>query len=133
MPPSITESMTSNDMVVREGTNVTLVCRASGYPEPYVMWRREDGGKMFVGGENGTYCFIYYFHCKTFSTYPGYYCIVSRCTLWHLLRLFRFNTNCWCCFTVHWPVIFNLVAGSLTAAALVLVQYYPKWIFVGRI
>lgn len=28
--------MTSNDMVVREGTNVTLMCKARGYPEPYV-------------------------------------------------------------------------------------------------
>lgn len=36
VPPMIVESSTSNDMVVREGSNVTLVCRASGYPEPYV-------------------------------------------------------------------------------------------------
>lgn len=40
-------------MVVREGTNVTLTCKAKGYPEPYVMWRREDGDEMFVAGENG--------------------------------------------------------------------------------
>lgn len=32
----IVESSTSNDMVVREGSNVTLVCKAKGYPEPYV-------------------------------------------------------------------------------------------------
>lgn len=31
--------MTSNDMVVREGTNVTLMCKARGYPEPYVSQR----------------------------------------------------------------------------------------------
>lgn len=40
-------------MVVREGSNVTLVCKARGYPEPYVMWRREDGEEMAVGGEDG--------------------------------------------------------------------------------
>jgi len=40
-------------MVVREGANVTLTCKARGYPDPYVMWRREDGGEMSIGGENG--------------------------------------------------------------------------------
>uniref|UniRef100_A0A182K8H3 Ig-like domain-containing protein n=1 Tax=Anopheles christyi TaxID=43041 RepID=A0A182K8H3_9DIPT len=44
--------MTSNDMVVREGTNVTLNCKAKGFPEPYVMWRREDGDEMAISGEN---------------------------------------------------------------------------------
>lgn len=47
------ETMTSNDMVVREGTNVTLTCKAKGFPEPYVMWRREDGDEMSISGENG--------------------------------------------------------------------------------
>lgn len=47
------ESLTSNDLVVREGTNVTLQCRAKGFPEPYVMWRREDGNEMSINGENG--------------------------------------------------------------------------------
>lgn len=47
--------MTSNDMVVREGTNVSLMCKARGYPEPYVMWRREDGDEMSIAGENGKY------------------------------------------------------------------------------
>lgn len=45
--------MTSTDMVVREGTDVTLVCRASGYPEPYVMWKREDGQDFNYNGESG--------------------------------------------------------------------------------
>lgn len=53
VPPVIVESLTSNDMVVREGTNVTLSCKAKGFPEPYVMWRREDGNEMSIGGENG--------------------------------------------------------------------------------
>ena len=53
VPPVILETMTSNDMVVREGTNVTLTCKAKGFPEPYVMWRREDGNEMSIGGESG--------------------------------------------------------------------------------
>lgn len=77
VPPIIVETMTSNDMVVREGTNITLTCKARGYPEPYViysfyllvnlgknsknfkrfmkqvMWRREDGDEMSISGQNG--------------------------------------------------------------------------------
>lgn len=52
VPPSIIDNMTSTDMVVREGTDVTLVCQASGYPEPYVMWRREDGQDFNYNGES---------------------------------------------------------------------------------
>lgn len=55
VPPVIIESMTSNDMVVREGLNMTLMCKARGYPEPYVMWRREDGEEMLIGGEHGNF------------------------------------------------------------------------------
>lgn len=53
VPPVIIDNMTSTDMVVREGTNVTMVCRATGYPEPYVMWRREDGQEFNCNGEQG--------------------------------------------------------------------------------
>lgn len=53
VPPVIIDNMTSTDMVVRESTNVTMVCRATGYPEPYVMWRREDGQEFNCNGESG--------------------------------------------------------------------------------
>ncbi|XP_013139539.1 PREDICTED: neurotrimin-like isoform X2 [Papilio polytes] len=52
VPPSIIDNMTSVDTVVREGSDVTLVCRASGYPDPYVMWRREDGQDFNYNGES---------------------------------------------------------------------------------
>ncbi|XP_031845245.1 neurotrimin isoform X2 [Nomia melanderi] len=52
VPPSIISKETSTDMVVREGSNVTLTCKASGYPEPYVMWRREDGTNINYNGES---------------------------------------------------------------------------------
>jgi hypothetical protein len=55
VPPTIVDRDTSTDMVVRETANVTLMCKATGYPEPYVMWRREDGEDMFYNGENGEY------------------------------------------------------------------------------
>ena len=55
VPPTIVDRDTSTDMVVRETANVTLNCKATGYPEPYVMWRREDGEDIFYNGENGEY------------------------------------------------------------------------------
>lgn len=51
VPPSIVDKETSTDMVVRESANVTLTCKAQGYPEPYVMWRREDGEDINYNGE----------------------------------------------------------------------------------
>lgn len=53
VPPSIITKETSTDMVVREASNVTLTCKATGFPEPYVMWRREDGKNINYNGESG--------------------------------------------------------------------------------
>ncbi|XP_044741845.1 lachesin-like [Chrysoperla carnea] len=52
VPPSIIDKDTSTDMVVLESSNVSLTCKASGYPEPYVMWRREDGENIRYNSEN---------------------------------------------------------------------------------
>ncbi|XP_077555320.1 lachesin-like [Haemaphysalis longicornis] len=49
VPPDIVGSESSSDMLVREGSNVTLVCRAKGYPAPRITWRREDGMPIAVG------------------------------------------------------------------------------------
>ncbi|KAG0420237.1 hypothetical protein HPB47_003593 [Ixodes persulcatus] len=49
MPPDIVGSESSSDVLVREGSNVTLVCRAKGYPAPRITWRREDGQSIAVG------------------------------------------------------------------------------------
>lgn len=43
VPPDISDYQTSTDMVVREGSNVTLRCAASGTPHPSITWRRENG------------------------------------------------------------------------------------------
>jgi hypothetical protein len=53
VPPSIIDKETSTDMVVREASNATLICKAAGYPEPYVMWRREDGEDINYNGDTG--------------------------------------------------------------------------------
>lgn len=36
-------------MIVREGANVTLRCRATGSPDPAIKWRRDDNSKISIG------------------------------------------------------------------------------------
>ncbi|KAH8408137.1 hypothetical protein KR009_002244 [Drosophila setifemur] len=43
VPPDILDYPTSTDMVIREGSNVTLKCAATGSPSPTITWRREGG------------------------------------------------------------------------------------------
>lgn len=41
-------------MVVREGSNVTLKCAATGSPTPNITWRREGGERIMLhGGSDG--------------------------------------------------------------------------------
>nr|CAD7438395.1 unnamed protein product [Timema bartmani] len=49
VPPDILDYPTSTDMVVREGTNVTLRCAATGSPPPTITWRREGGESIPMG------------------------------------------------------------------------------------
>ncbi|PSN54838.1 hypothetical protein C0J52_02936, partial [Blattella germanica] len=49
VPPDILDYPTSTDMVVREGTNVTLRCAATGSPQPNITWRREGGEPIPLG------------------------------------------------------------------------------------
>lgn len=54
MPPDILDYPTSTDMVVREGSNVTLRCAAVGSPAPAIVWRREAGDNISLqDGEQG--------------------------------------------------------------------------------
>ncbi|XP_076163350.1 limbic system-associated membrane protein [Ptiloglossa arizonensis] len=49
VPPDILDYQTSTDMVVPEGSNVTLRCAATGSPEPNITWRRENGQLILLG------------------------------------------------------------------------------------
>lgn len=49
VPPDISDDSTSTDMVVREGSNVSLRCEATGSPKPNITWRREDGELINLG------------------------------------------------------------------------------------
>lgn len=46
--PSIEDSLSSSDVIVREGSNVTLRCRASGSPTPVVKWKRDSMEKIAI-------------------------------------------------------------------------------------
>lgn len=57
VPPKVIDEESSMDLVVKEGSDMLLQCKARGYPEPYIMWRREDGLDInyngIVGKTNG--------------------------------------------------------------------------------
>ncbi|KAG5308270.1 LACH protein, partial [Acromyrmex insinuator] len=48
VPPDFDPEATSSDMMVGEGGQVKLTCRARGVPEPRVSWRREDGKPIII-------------------------------------------------------------------------------------
>jgi hypothetical protein len=44
VPPNILDAnSTQSSVAVRENQNITLTCKADGFPAPKLMWRREDG------------------------------------------------------------------------------------------
>ncbi|XP_022237254.1 lachesin-like [Limulus polyphemus] len=53
VPPRISEVESSSDMTTQEGDDVTLNCKANGYPLPNVTWRREDGNRIPLTSVNG--------------------------------------------------------------------------------
>ena len=46
VPPTIDDGLSNSDVIVREGSDHSLVCHARGSPPPAVKWRREDGRKI---------------------------------------------------------------------------------------
>ncbi|XP_053950212.1 lachesin [Anastrepha ludens] len=54
IPPDFVAEDTSSDVIVPEGSSVKLTCRARGYPEPIVTWRREDGNEIVLKDSIGT-------------------------------------------------------------------------------
>ncbi|XP_050432373.1 neurotrimin-like isoform X2 [Adelges cooleyi] len=48
VPPSISDSLSSSDAIVREGANVSLTCHVDGYPKPEIKWKRDDGTQINI-------------------------------------------------------------------------------------
>lgn len=42
VPPDIIDDESSGDIMVPEGGTVELTCKARGYPDPEITWKRED-------------------------------------------------------------------------------------------
>lgn len=53
VPPKVIDEESSMDIIVKEGSDMILQCKARGYPEPYIMWRREDGLDINYNGITG--------------------------------------------------------------------------------
>ncbi|KAG8179455.1 hypothetical protein JTE90_006825 [Oedothorax gibbosus] len=53
VPPDIIMNESSTDITAREGTNVSLICKAKGYPSPNISWRREDNQAIPLGTWHG--------------------------------------------------------------------------------
>lgn len=53
VPPDIIMNESSTDITAREGTNVSLLCKAKGYPSPNISWRREDNQPIPLGTWHG--------------------------------------------------------------------------------
>jgi len=69
VPPDIDYLKTSKDIVVQEGDNVTLVCKAKGHPRPKITWRREDGKNIVRNPSRGK---------KGEKTYEGEHLNIAR-------------------------------------------------------
>ncbi|XP_055638317.1 lachesin-like [Toxorhynchites rutilus septentrionalis] len=52
VPPNIDDSVSSSDVIVREGANVTLRCKATGSPPPSIKWKRDDNTKIAISKNN---------------------------------------------------------------------------------
>ncbi|XP_076045486.1 lachesin-like isoform X2 [Oratosquilla oratoria] len=51
VPPDINDTVSSpSGIVVKEGDNVTMLCRGQGFPQPDIKWKREGGTKIKVDG-----------------------------------------------------------------------------------
>ncbi|KAE9533014.1 hypothetical protein AGLY_009442 [Aphis glycines] len=81
VPPDILDYPTSSDMVVHEGSNVTLQCAATGYPSPTITWRREDNHNIVISNtltvavvDSSTLTF----HRVTRQHMGSYLCIASN-------------------------------------------------------
>lgn len=48
VPPNIDDSVSSSDVIVREGSNISLRCRATGSPTPTVKWKRDDSTRIAI-------------------------------------------------------------------------------------
>ena len=59
MPPDIIDKETSGDMIVQEGDDVTLKCKAKGHPTPTIEWRRENSQEIVLDAETSGKFYVF--------------------------------------------------------------------------
>ncbi|XP_023244585.1 lachesin-like isoform X1 [Centruroides sculpturatus] len=76
VPPDILVKNSSSDVISREGSNVSLTCKAAGYPTPNISWRREDNEKIPLGMWQGRKVLA--------TTYDGEFLNITRVSRLHM-------------------------------------------------
>uniref|UniRef100_A0A336MNL4 CSON004225 protein n=1 Tax=Culicoides sonorensis TaxID=179676 RepID=A0A336MNL4_CULSO len=52
-PPDFIFDEFSTDILITEGEDVSLICRASGRPKPLIVWKRESGEEIILREDGG--------------------------------------------------------------------------------
>lgn len=53
IPPDILDLDNAADLTTKENGDMRIRCRATGTPEPVVIWRREDGSNITLRNDHG--------------------------------------------------------------------------------
>ncbi|XKL66900.1 hypothetical protein PGB90_010320 [Kerria lacca] len=60
VPPNILdEESTLSSVAIREHQNLTLTCKATGFPEPKIIWKREDANEIVLDRKKKVAVLIY--------------------------------------------------------------------------
>lgn len=86
MPPNILDSLsTESTVAVRENQNITLTCKADGYPQPKLMWKREDGQVISLNKHHKgmSICQVFFYfqlchHITIFDTFRMFYLTLRK-------------------------------------------------------
>lgn len=112
VPPDILDYPTSTDMVVKEGSNMTMKCQATGSPTPTITFRREDGEPIMLS-----------------AGYEGMILLVDAINIVHFINDLRAPFICFYCSGQHKRIKFQHSSRRSNAHGCVFmhcIQRYPS-------